>query len=155
MDQFGFDFCDPRFAFGDWSLSLQLFTFENLYGLDADKLETRSSDGLEVSAAGLTWAGAQEKAKGTAGLSISRTGDGIAIAARGTHDKNLRRLKIVLHGLPDGTIIGQNFDESPIGNGQILVYPASAPNTRRIQTPLVFLKTPDGEYFYFRSVESE
>ena len=155
MDQFGFDFRDPRFAFGDWSLSLQLFTFENLYGLDADKLEIRGGDALEVSATGLTWAGAQVKSEGTAGLSVNRTDDGIAITARATHDRNLRRLKIVLHGLPNGTIIGRNFDESPIGNGQILVYPASAPNTRRIQTPLVFLKTLDGEYIYFRSVETQ
>ena len=50
MDQFGFDFRDPRFTFGDWSLSMQLFTFENLYGLDTDKLESRSGDTLEVSA---------------------------------------------------------------------------------------------------------
>ena len=63
MDQFGFDFRDPRFTFGDWLLSLQLFTFENLYGLDADKLETHGGDSLEVSATGFTWAGAQEKAK--------------------------------------------------------------------------------------------
>ncbi|MEQ1769250.1 MAG: hypothetical protein ABL879_05365 [Devosia sp.] len=155
MHQFGFDFRDPRFSFGDWTLSLQLFTFENLYGIDAGKVSSMGKDTLEINAAGLTWAGAQENSPGTAGLSVSSTDDGIAITARGTHQQNLRRVKVTLHGLPDGTIIGQNFDETDIGDGQILVYPASAPNTKRIQTPLVFLKTKGGDYIYFQSVETE
>jgi hypothetical protein len=157
MDQFGFDFRDPRFAVGEWTLSLQLFTFENIYGLDAARL-TKSADGagLEVNATGLTWAGAQEAAAGSAGLSVKPTADGIAIVARGTHDQTLRRAKVTLHGLPDGVIIGEDYAESPIGEGQILVYPAMhVRSTRRLRTPLCFLKTADGDYYYFEALESE
>ncbi len=156
MDQFGFDFGDPRIRLGDWTLSLQLFTFENVYGLDAARLRTSGDDErVETEALGLTWAGAQEKAEGTGGLTVERTEDGIAITARGTHTKTLRRAKVVLHGLPDGTLTGFHFTDRPIGDGQAFAYPGAVPHAHRVHTPLLFLKTAEGDYFYFQSLESE
>ena len=156
MDQFGFDFRDPRVRLGDWTLSLQLFTFENIYGLDATRLRTSGDDSrVEAEALGLTWAGAQETAEGTAGLTVERTDDGIAITARGTHTNTLRRAKVVLHGLPDGALTGFHFTDRPIGDGQAFAYPGAVPHAHRIHTPLLFLKTAAGDCLYFQSLETE
>src|SRR5690606_2504891 len=141
MDQFGFDFRDPRISLGDWTLSLQLFTFENIYGLDAAQMRTSGDDRrIEAQALGLTWAGAQERAQGSAGLTVERTADGTSAAAASTDRKSLRRAKVVLHDLPDGTLAGFHFTVREIGGGQAFAYPGAVAPAHRSHTRLLFLK---------------
>src|SRR5262249_12983232 len=49
--------------------------------------------------------------------------------------------------LPPSTLIGARWRASPIGEGVILRYPS-------LHTPLIFLLTKDGEYIYFRALDT-
>jgi len=149
MDQFSFDFGDPVFDLNGWKVSLQVITFENTYGLDPDSTRLESASGrYEIAADRLMWAGNQEKAEGGALLTATPTQDGLELIASAAHSQKIRCTKIILHGLPDGTLIGNCWRTSPIGDGHILNYP------RKLHTPLIFLETRAGDYLYFRSLDT-
>jgi hypothetical protein len=154
MQQFSFDFGDPFFDVGGWRLGLQVITFENTYGLDPQQTTLRApndADGtLLIEADGLTWAGGQEPSAGRASVRVtsgSREGE-IAVSIEATHPKKIRCTKLMISGLPPGSVIAQAWREQPLPDGGLI---ASYPRT--LHTPLVFLRQPGGGYLYFRSTD--
>src|SRR4030043_890055 len=101
MHQFSFDFGDPTFDLGGWRVALQVVTFENIYGLDPERMEV-SGDGdrWAVEASGLTSAGGQLTHAGHAWITASPSADGLDLIAGADGPEKVRCLKLVLRGPP-------------------------------------------------------
>ena len=103
------------FEIGGWRLSLQVTTFENTYGLDAERtVVRRDGDGWVVDAEGLTWAGGQMKADGRAWLRASPTEEGIEVVAGAeVPEGKVRSVKVIVRGLEAEQLIGRNWEARP------------------------------------------
>lgn len=157
MQQFSFDFGDPIFDLSGWRIGAQIITFENTYGLDPAATRLVTADGHhQIIADQLMWAGDQEKAAGRATVSAAPTADGLELCVSAGHTQKIRCTKLILRGLPPAAVIGNGWRESPMGDGIILRYPprVSRSGIADLHTPLVFLKTDDGEYLYFRALDT-
>lgn len=155
VQHYGFDFGDPVLVAGDWRLSYQVITFENTYGLDPERVEFSQNGKTHVMHADrLMWAGNQEKAEGWARLQALETEDGLELVASAGHTHTIRTSKILITGLPDGVIIGNRWNEQSIGEGHVYTWPLHF-NMEPIHTPLLFLKTEAGDYYYFNSLDDQ
>lgn len=156
MQDLSFTFDNPSFTFNGLQFAVQIFTFENVYGLHKDQCRV-TSDGadfvLECSA--LTWAGGQEVVPGKFRLQATAEGEGKTIfQMEAEFGKNIRCVKLILHGIAKGKVV--NLRETPEKTvppeGLILRYPEG---WRNLYTPLALMKTETGAYQYFRSLDKE
>lgn len=155
MHQFSFDFSDPTFDLSGWRVGLQVVTFENTYGLDPERTEVSADGGRKtVECNGLTSAGGQRKHTGRAWITASPSADGLELVAGTDAPEKVRCLKLVLRGLPAGTLFGRRWESGPTPlAGSVLRYPFDADAPLALHTPLVFLSDPSGGFIYFRSLD--
>ena len=142
MQRFSFDFADPVFEISGWRLSLQVTTFENTYGLDAERRSVRrEGDGWAAEAEGWAW------------LRASPTDKGIEVVAGAEMSQRVRSLKVIVRGLEAENLIGRNWEAWPFpAHGRVLRYPGFLDTPPFIHTPLVFLEK-GGEHTYFESLD--
>ena len=147
---------DPVFEYHGFRFAIQLFTFENVYGLDPQLCdEHHDTHSYTLTCKGLRWAGGQEKAPGQIVLHIEETNGRFQIAVEAQCEKTLRSLKVIIKDLPIGQIINlREKDELAISDqGLVLSYPEG---WRNLYTPLVILKTgQEDTYFYIRSLDNQ
>lgn len=162
MQHFSFDFRDPVFDLGGWRVGLQVITFENTYGLDPQQTRVeRAPGGWQVRAEGLTWAGGQERAQGGALLTVRETDDrtGITVSVEAWHTQTIRCTKLILSGLPEGTVLARQWNEELLpDDGLLYQYPGYLPSGNRstVQAPLIFLNRADGDgWLAFRSLDDQ
>ncbi|MEP7348310.1 MAG: twin-arginine translocation signal domain-containing protein, partial [Gemmatimonadaceae bacterium] len=63
FQKFSFDFPEPSVEFGGYRFSAVLFTRENAYSLDRERLKVETTpNGLRLTSDGLMWGGGQERA---------------------------------------------------------------------------------------------
>jgi hypothetical protein len=148
MQDLSFDFGDPFFDLAGWQASVQVVTFENLYGLDPARVtQRRNGDSFSLVADSLTWAGGQERSPGRVELTANGNADELTVTVAARHPQKIRCLKLLLRGLPTGDVIGARWSRAPLPpGGAILHYPAS------LHTPLIFIQAPHACY-YFRSTD--
>ncbi len=88
MQGLSFDVGDPVFEFNNLRFSVQVFTFENVYGLDRDAcVMTHDEHTCTIHCEQFTWAGGQQHAAGSVTISAV-AGEGtttFAIEAETTH----------------------------------------------------------------------
>lgn len=111
-----FSFKNPRFNIWEYEVSIQLFTYENLYGLDPDKVERKSfGNKIIIQSKGLTSSGGQEKIGGTATLIALRQNGKIFFHVEATHPYYpIKSCKIILHGLDV-----ESFTTTEVANNKI------------------------------------
>jgi hypothetical protein len=154
MQDLSYDPHDPVFHFNGLRFSVQIFTFENVYGLDPDLCGVAGdADDFALSCRGLTWAGGQEKAAGSVSIHVrARAGRAVfEITARGA--KTVRSVKLLLRDMPDGTIVNlREGDEQAIGDGGLILrYPNG---WRGLHTAQVVMGGADGALTSFRSLDT-
>lgn len=146
MQQFSFDFGDPVYELAGWKIGGQVITFENTYGLDPEQVV---SDEVGISTCGLRSAGGQEQCGGEVTIASEGESDALHLTIRARHEKKIRCTKLIVSGLPDGTLIGSRLQEHDIPDGgTILGWPRGG-----LPVPLLFLRDPDGRWRYFRSLD--
>jgi len=161
MQRFSFDFGDPVFRVGDLDLSLQIITFENVYGLDPSRTHvTTTPDGWRIVADGLTWAGGQEHSPGGASITVGRLGDGSGadVVVEAHHTSTIRCTKLLVRRLPSSTLLARRWEEEPIpSDGVVYQYPGYLRvRDTTVAAPLVFLRPRDGgAYIAFRSLDDQ
>jgi hypothetical protein len=155
MQDLSFDFNDPVWEFNNLRFAVQVFTFENVYGLDPDRCTVTQYEhtfGLECGQ--LTCAGAQEHVEGDVSIAavIGERKTTFRIEARAA--KTIRCVKLILKGLPLADIINlRETNRQPISpKGLTLTYPSG---WRDLYTPLVIMQPHDGSHTYFRSLDTE
>lgn len=155
MQNLSYDTKDPVFSFNEFRYSIQLFTFENVYGLDVQNChETCDEDSYTLTCDALCWAGGQESAAGSVTLYLKKSACKIQISIEAQSKKTIRSVKLLLKDLPLGTIVSlREKDELEVpAQGLILSYPEG---WRKLYTPLVILKTGENQYHYLRSLDTQ
>ncbi len=102
MQFYGFDQSDPIFELAGWSLSFQIVTLENLYGLEAGSVTVTSTpDGWTVTCDRLAWAGQQAQADGHFEARIMLEGErGLRVSLSASAAFPIRALKLIVRRLP-------------------------------------------------------
>jgi hypothetical protein len=76
--KFSFDFPEPSVEFDNVRLGFLVFSRENAYGVDGDRMTVEgTADELTLTASGLVWAGGQERAQGTLVARIRKRGGAV------------------------------------------------------------------------------
>jgi hypothetical protein len=116
-----FDLRDPVFEAFGLRFSVQLVTLENLYGIDPERTRVeRTGDSFHLRAAGLTWAGRQERSPGELELELRTDGNRrIRASLRARAPERIRCTKLLLRDLDDPA-------ELP-PHGQLWIYPKQIP----------------------------
>jgi hypothetical protein len=154
MQDLSFDFDDPVWEFNGLRWSIQVFTFENVYGLDPAVCVVTEGEGtFHLECRRLRWAGGQAVAAGGVAMTAmagERTTTFEIEAHAGT---TIRCVKLVLKGLPAGDVVNlRETERRPVpAEGLLLRYPEG---WRNLYTPLVVLEQPDGTVFYLRSLDN-
>src|SRR5215472_7880934 len=72
--KFSFDFPEPVVSFGEHRFGFLVFTAENTYAPDRDKLRaTVNGDTMQITCSGFVWAGGQERANGALSATFTRS----------------------------------------------------------------------------------
>jgi hypothetical protein len=138
---------DPVVEFGGWRLSLQIVTSENLYGIGHPTVDGEDTSAV-VRAASLTWAGGQQTTAGAATITLRTVEGGTEAVIEASAHETIRCTKLIVNGLPDGTLLGHRWQSEAIRqSGTTVHYPATT------HTPLIFLALDDGEHLYFESLD--
>lgn len=154
LHDLSYDFKDAFFEFNGLKFGLQIFTFENVYGLNKNKC-TIDIDNKRfcVSSSVLTWAGGQETVKGDVTVKACPEGARTTFEIYAKAHKTIRSVKLIIKDVPEGKIINlidKTEREIPPQN-LILRYPEG---WRSLATPLLIIKKADGKLIYFRSLDN-
>jgi hypothetical protein len=149
MDQFSFDFGDPFYDFGGLRFAARLFTMDNTYAVDPECCTIEREPGsLTVRAAGLRWAGGQQRAQGSLLLQVRQTEDA-KLEIRGSAAHTTERCKafgILIEGLDICAVQDETGEHAAPEYG-----PAEYPmrnGALGLRTPLIFLQNYDGRLFF-------
>ena len=151
MHFYGFDQRDPIFEIDGWSLSFQIITLENIYGLSNEhiKLETTSS-GWSLTAVRLAWAGQQEQATGQFEARFVRHGEHeIRVSLSASAPEPIRAVKMIVRRLSAVTVLDMLDSPRPVPTDGLL---EKYPNQLRL--PMWFVQPVDGPLRGIRSEES-
>ena len=159
--KFSFDFPEPSVEFEGLRFSFLVFTHENAYGLDRDRMMVeRKGEAIEITCSQLVWAGGQEKSAGFLRAILKKTGGFIECDVAVETKTPVKSVSMVVRGVPRGKIAsaGQAFfdprdDEVLLGypfSGGDLFGPGSA---RGMETPLVIVQNESGEHFFLSSLD--
>lgn len=157
MQDLSFYFDNPIFSFQQFSLSIQIFTYENVYGLDEENIELTENKGkLTVKAGKLTWAGGQEKCTGQCVCIVSQNNKSgaIQIDINAKLPYKIRSVKVKIHNIDRTGIfeISDLYQDTTPDEGIILNYPEG---WRELTTPLVvFQRNNQEQYLYVRSLDN-
>jgi hypothetical protein len=154
MQDLSYDARDPRFTFGDTTFSVQIFTYENIYGLHPAACTVAEDEGrLTLNCSQLSWAGGQEQSDGWARVEVELQGTVLTFKLAAAAPSTIRCIKLVMHDLDDGVIV--NLRETPEriipAEGVLLRYPDG---WRGLHTPLLALRTQAGAVQSFRSLDT-
>ncbi len=155
FQKFSFDFPEPAVVFGDLSISFRVYTFENTYGLDRERMAvTNDDDGLLLECSGLVRAGGQEKAPGTLRSRIRHDGDFAEWDVRVEMEQPIKSVASIVRGVPRGKVAagtGDFFD--PRDDELLFGYPwGAARQARGINTPLAVIEDGDGHCFFLSAL---
>ncbi len=151
---------NPVFEFNGLKFSIQVFTHENCYEISPkDVCESKSQDIFIMKCSRLTWAGGQEFASGSVNLRAEKSGMLVRFFIQAKHNSEvIRCLKLKLIGIRNGSIAGLRMpDRGPTrkevpADGFILKYPNGFDG---LYSPLLILKHNDGDFTYFRSLDTK
>jgi hypothetical protein len=159
--KFSFDFPEPSVAFANLRFGFRLCTYENVYGLDPERITVeQTADGLELHCSQLTWAGGQEKAPGSLRARIRNNGEFVEWDVDARMQQPIKAVTVVVRGVPRGKLSsgGQNFFDPKDGE-MLFGYPFSAgdlflPNAARgMETPLMIIEAGERDYFFISSLD--
>ncbi|MDB5076910.1 MAG: hypothetical protein JWO42_3089 [Chloroflexi bacterium] len=154
MQDLSFDPRDPLFDFNGIQFGVQIFTFENVYGLDPARCTVAAeAEALIVSCRGLTWAGGQVRCEGEVLIRAVAQGKRTCVTVEAHLPKTIRSVKLVVANLPESVIVNlRETGERRIGpEGLILRYPGG---WRDLYTPQVILRGLDGALTNIRSLDT-
>lgn len=155
MQDLSFVFSNAHLDLWGYDVSVNLYTFENAYSLDAATLHIdRSPNKIAVSCTSLLWAGGQEKASGWVRLEAQPSRGGIQIALKaGGMLHNIRSAKVTVHNLRPGKIANKlDLTQPEIPReGLLFRYPEG---WRTLDTPMVILDHGNDAMTCLRSLDT-
>ena len=159
FNKFSFDFPEPAVAYEGLRFSFLVFTRENAYAMDPQKMTaTETSAGMRIACDGFTWAGGQERARGHLVVQLRKTPDGVEWDVTAEMDQPIKTVTTVLRGVPRGKIAFSGGDFADTANNEVLVgYPFSGGDlfggngAGGLTTPLAVVQSGDGAFLSLSS----
>jgi hypothetical protein len=159
--KFSFDFPEPSVELDGLRYGFLVFTRENVYGLDQDRMTVEDhGDGLAVSTSALVWAGGQERTPGTLVARFRKRGDTVEWDVTAEMAQPIKAVTTVIRGLPRGRLSaagGEPFD--PEDNEILYGYPFSggdlfgANTAWGLTTPLIAVERGDADFRFLSSLD--
>lgn len=162
FQKFSFDFPEPSVVFKDMQFSFRLYTFENVYGLDRERMKvTPEGDGLLLECSGLVGSGGQEKVSGTLRSHIRTSGTFTEWDVEAEMSQPIKSVASIVRGVANGRIAGgsagfggsRNRSSEGGENEVLLGYPwGAARQAQGIDTPLAVIEAGQNDYFFLSSL---
>ncbi len=154
MQDLSYDNRDPLFTFAGQTFAVQVFTFENVYGLDPQRCAVQQDEGhFTLTVGGLTSGAGQLRAEGGLRLRASRRGERLRFDITARAPSTIRSVKLTFKDQPGRTVEALREGPQPVpGEGLLLRYPEG---WRGLYTPLLVLRGAGGELRYARSLDRE
>jgi hypothetical protein len=147
MHFYSFEQNDPLFTINGWALSFQIITLENVYGFAPEStIVTQKVDCWHIECAQLSWAGGQQRARGSAAVTIEQEGGSrLRIRARATAEHKITAIKLLLRDLDALETLDMLDQARPTPpDGRIESYPYP------LRLPVWFARLPSGEHIGMR-----
>ena len=159
--KFSFDFPEPSVEFDGLRIGFLVFSRENAYGLDREKMTVdATADGLTLNASGLVWAGGQERAPGTLTARIRKRGAYVECDATAEMSQPIKAVTMILRGVPRGQLSTSGSNPNDTRDNEVLIgYPFGAgdlfgSNTAgSMTTPLATIQEGDNAFFFISSLD--
>lgn len=153
LQKFSFNFPEPSLVYGKLIIGFRLYTFENTYGLDAEKITvTPRGEEMTLECTGLVYAGGQLKAPGKLTAHFRPNGEYAEWDVTAEMDQPIKSVAAIVRGLPRGKIAagsGNFFD--PKENEVLLGYPWGNGGLST-DTPLAVIEAGPGDYYSLSSL---
>lgn len=147
--KFSFDFPEPVVAFGAHRFGFLVFTAENAYGLDREKMRVEvAGDTMTIKCDGFVWAGGQERARGSLTAIFKREIGKIEWDINVEMDQPIKTVTTVIRDVPRGQVsFGGGALTDPRDNELLSGYPFGGGDlhgpgaANSMSTPLAVVKT--------------
>jgi hypothetical protein len=159
--KFSFDFPEPSVAFGELRFGFLVFTAENTYGLDAERMRaTVDGDTMTLICDAFVWAGGQEKAPGKLTATFRRAGRTIEWDTVVEMPRAVKTVSTIVRGVPRGSISlaggafsdprdGETLGGYTFGAGDLHGPGAASGMT----TPLAVVQAAPDDFVYLSSLD--
>ena len=161
--KFSCDFPEPVVAFGEHRFGFLVFTSENTYGLDYEKMHVEvDGDTMRLNCSGFVWAGGQEKAVGKLLASFRREIGKIEWDVTVEMDQPIKTVTTVIRDVPRGQVSfggGALSDQKdnellsayPFGGGDL--HGPGAANS--MSTPLAIVQTAADDFLFISPLDDK
>lgn len=162
FQKFSFDFPEPSVEFEGLRFGFLVFSRENAYGLNAERMRVAADgDAVVMTCDELVWAGGQERAPGVVEARLRKNGEWIEWDVTARMDQPIKAVTTVLRGVPRGKISvgGGGGGADPHDDEVLIGYPFGAGdlfggNTAwSAGTPLVVVQAREAEHFFLSSLD--
>jgi hypothetical protein len=152
--KFSFDFPEPVVAFGEHRFGFLVFTSENTYGLDREKIRVEvDGDTMRLTCSGFVWAGGQEKAGGLLTAGFRRDIGKIEWDVTVEMDQPIKSVTTVIRDVPRGNVsFGGGALTDPRDNELLSAYPFGGGDlhgpgaANSMSTPLAIVQTAADDF---------
>lgn len=152
-----YDFGDHFVDFGSHRLAFRIWTLENVYGVDPERLHVQRQEGrITLSADGFLAAGGHIRSGGTFHAEVWKAGDEVRVTAQATHAESIKSLGVLVKGLPN-IVAAYEYPWTATQPDEIMrEIPVNWPHVVTLKYPLanlgpfpIFLyRSSDGERYY-------
>jgi hypothetical protein len=160
--KFSFDFPEPVVSFGEHRFGFLVFTAENTYALDRDKMHaTVNGDTMQITCNGFVWAGGQERANGSLTATFTRSIGKIEWDVSVEMDQPIKTVTTVIRDIPRGQV---SFGGGPLSDPRdselLYAYPFSGGDLHgpgaaaSMSTPLAIVQTPADDFMFIDPLDN-
>ncbi len=161
--KFSFDFPEPVVSFGEHRFGFLVFTAENTYSLDRDKMHVVvTGDTMQLSCAGFVWAGGQERAKGSLTATFTRSIGRVEWDVTVEMDQPIKTVTTVIRDVPRGQVsFGGGALTDPRDNEMLAAYPFGGGDLHgpgsgaSMSTPLAIVQTSADDFFFIEPLDDK
>jgi hypothetical protein len=161
--KFSFDFPEPVVAFGEHRFGFLVFTAENAYALDRERLRVETNgDTMTIKADGLVWAGGQERARGSLTATFKKAIGKIEWDVAVEMEQPIKTVTTVIRDVPRGQVsFGGGPLNDPRDNELLAGYPFGGGDlhgpgaANSMSTPLAIVKTPSEDFILIEPLDDK
>jgi hypothetical protein len=163
FNKFSFDFPEPSVPYDGFRFAFIVFTRENAYAMDGQRMSVNeSAQGIRIACDGFTWAGGQEKARGSLVALLRKSGDHVEWDVTAQMEQPIKAVTTVVRGVPRGRLSFSGGDFTDTANNEVLMgYPFSGGDlfggnsAGGLTTPLAVVQGADGSFLALSSLDDK
>jgi hypothetical protein len=161
--KFSFDFPEPVVSFGEHRFGFLVFTAENTYALDRDKMRVSANgDTMQIDCSGFVWAGGQERAKGSLTAKFARSIGKIEWDVTVEMVQPIKTVTTVIRDVPRGQVsFGGGALSDPRDNEMLAAYPFGGGDLHgpgagnSMTTPLAIVQTAADDFLFIEPLDDK